>query len=73
MALIVCQAIAQEPAVNTERAKLQFLVGSFATETNIPARPSALKDSMAKGTSFVAWALDTTFLVIDDQSTPFGR
>ncbi len=73
MVLMIGQAVAQEPPANTERAKLQFLVGSFATDTYIPARPSAPNASTAKGTSVIAWALDSTFLLIDDESTLFGR
>ena len=77
--LIVCQGIAQKqassrdaltekPALDTERAKLQFLVGSFATETIIPAGPSAPKGATGKGTSVITWALDSMFLLIEEQS-----
>jgi hypothetical protein len=61
-------SLLQKPAVNTERAKLQFLVGSFATETNIPAGPTAPKSATGKGTSVISWALDSMFLLIDEQS-----
>ena len=69
MVLIVGQAIAQKQAADTtERAKLKFLVGSFATETNMPATPSAPKGATGKGTSVITWALDSMFLLIEEQS-----
>ncbi len=79
MLLIVEQAIAQKqtsspdsplqkPALDAERARLGFLVGSFATETNIPAMPSAPKGATGTGTSVITWALDSMFLLIDEQS-----
>jgi hypothetical protein len=71
MALIAGQAIAQgqATAVDTARAKLSFLVGDFATETNIPPIPSAPKGVTGKGTSVITWALDSMFLLIEEQST----
>ncbi len=79
MVLIVGQAIGQKvttprdsslpkPAFGTERAKLEFLVGSFVTETIIPPVPSAPKGAIGKGTSVITWALDSMFLSIDEQS-----
>ena len=62
------QGIAQELPGKAERAKLQFLVGSFATESTVPPMPMAPKGASGKGTSLVAWALDSTILVIDDDS-----
>jgi hypothetical protein len=72
MVLIVGQAIAQEPGAAAERAKLQFLVGRFATELHVPPLPAAPNGAAATGTSLIAWALDSTFLLIDDESTLFG-
>jgi hypothetical protein len=68
--LIVGQAIAQKQtsAVDTARAKLSFLVGNFATETNIPAMPLAPNGAIGKGTSVITWALDSMFLWIEEQS-----
>lgn len=66
--LIVGEAVAQKPASDTVRTKLQFLTGSFATETIIPESPSAPKGATGKGTSVIAWALDSMFLLIDEQS-----
>jgi hypothetical protein len=67
--LIACHANAQTPALNAERAKLQFLVGSFATEARIPPGPPAPKGATGKGTTVATWALDSTFLFIDDETT----
>ena len=61
-------SVMQKPASGGERVKLGFLVGSFKTETRIPPLPSLPKGATGKGTSVVAWALDSMFLVIDDQS-----
>jgi hypothetical protein len=61
-------SIMQKPAPTVERAKLGFLVGTFKTETRIPPMPSLPKGATGKGTSVVAWALDSMFLLIQDQS-----
>ena len=66
--LVVGQAAAQKPASDTVRTKLQFLTGGFATETIIPESPSAPKGATGKGTSVITWALDSMFLLIDEQS-----
>ncbi len=50
-----------------QRAKLDFLVGSFTTETNMPPQPMAPKGATGKGTSVIHWALDSMFLMIDEQ------
>jgi len=67
---IVSQAIAQKPpsAVDSARAKLQFLAGKFTTEVNMPPGPGMPKGATGKGTSLVIWALDSAFLMIDEQS-----
>ena len=57
------------PAIDAARARLSFLVGTFVTETTIPARSATSKSVTGKGTSAVAWALDSAFLAIDEQST----
>jgi hypothetical protein len=84
--LIVGQSLAQKqttptgtppvkPAAENERAKLKFLVGSFATQTSIPPIPSMPKGATGKGNSLITWALDSMFVLIDEQSenTLFGR
>ncbi len=58
----------QKPAPKTERGKLEFLVGSFTTATQIPPTPSAPKGATGKGTSVISWALDSMFLMIEEQS-----
>jgi hypothetical protein len=86
LVLIVSQAIAQKqtnsrdsllqkPSVVTERPKLKFLVGNYTTETSIPAGPSLPKGAMGKGTSVITWALDSMFLLIEEQSinSLFGK
>jgi len=84
--LIAGQAIAQKqpaahdslglkPALGAPRAKLNFLVGSFATETILPPGPSMPQGATGKGSSVISWALDSTVLLIDEQSlnTLFGQ
>jgi len=51
-----------------QRARVEFLVGTFATATNFPSTPSMPKGATGKGTSVITWALDSMFLSIDDQS-----
>lgn len=74
--LIVGQTAAQQTgAVDSARAKLQFLAGSFTTATMMPPGPSIPKGASGKGASVIAWTLDSMFLSIDEQSTNslFGR
>jgi hypothetical protein len=61
--------------IGTERGKLQFLVGTFITESSMPAKPSLPKGGTGKGTLVITWALDSTFLFIEDQSvnSVFGQ
>ncbi|HUL43384.1 MAG TPA: hypothetical protein VLY03_03395 [Bacteroidota bacterium] len=67
---IVSQAMAQKPppAVDSARAKLQFLAGRFTTEVSMPPGPGMPKGATGKGTSLIVWALDSAFLMIDEQS-----
>ena len=58
----------QKPVLDTGRARVDFLVGSFATSTYIPPMPSMPKGVTGKGTSVITWALDSMFLSIEDQS-----
>ncbi len=75
--LIASRAPSQQPKATADaaRAKLQFLVGSFVTETTMPPTPSAPGGATGKGTSTIRWTLDSMFLSIDEQSTNtlFGR
>ena len=61
-------ATSQTPGFGAERARVEFLVGTFATETYFPPLPSMPKGVTGKGTSVITWALDSMFLSIDDQS-----
>ena len=61
--------VSQKASPGIERARLNFLVGNFTTETSIPAGRAAPNGATGKGTTVVAWALDSMFLVIDEQST----
>jgi hypothetical protein len=61
-------SLLQKPSVDTERSKLKFLVGNYTTETSIPAGPSVPKGAIGKGTSVITWALDSMFLLIEEQS-----
>ncbi len=54
--------------IESARAKLSFLVGTFFTTIHIPPPPSKTKGADGSGSSVVNWALDSTFLLIDDQS-----
>lgn len=58
----------QQPTPGTERSRIEFLVGTFATATYIPSSPSLPKGATGKGTSAITWALDSTFLSIEEQS-----
>lgn len=72
--LLACQALAQKPANDSLRARLGFLVGSFATQTKIPPNPEIPNGGTGKGTAVISWALDSMFLSIDQQgsNTVFG-
>lgn len=58
----------QKPPSGTELARVEFLVGTFSTVTYIPPPPSMSKGATGKGTSVIAWALDSMFLSIEEQS-----
>ena len=64
-----------KPSAAGERSRLAFLVGSFTTETTIPASPALPKGASGKGTSVISWALDSMFLFIDEKSenSLFGK
>ena len=68
-------ALSASPAPDSVHARLGFLVGNFTTETTIPPVPEAPKGATGKGTSVIAWALDSKFLLIDEESmnSLFGR
>ncbi len=57
-----------KPTPGPERAKLAFLVGDFTTETHVMPSPMAESGGMGKGTSVMAWGLDSMFVVLDEQS-----
>jgi hypothetical protein len=59
---------AQKPGSGNERARIEFLVGTFATSTSIPPQPSIPNGATGKGTSVITWALDSMFLSIEEQS-----
>jgi hypothetical protein len=65
----------QKPGLVNERARVEFLVGSFTTATYIPPMRSMQKGVTGKGTSITTWALDSMFLMIEDESfnSLFGR
>jgi len=50
------------------RAKVEFLVGSFATVTNIPPSASIPKGATGKGTAVISWTLDSMFLSIENEN-----
>ncbi len=66
-------AMAQKP--DSARARLAFLVGSYTTETTMPKGPGAPDGAIGKGTSAITWALDSMFLVIEEESlnSLFGK
>ncbi len=65
----------QPSTASSERAKLGFLAGTFTTETVMPSSPAAPKGATGKGTSVITWALDSMFLIINDESVNslFGK
>ncbi len=50
------------------RSKVEFLVGSFTTVTNIPPSSSLPKGATGKGTSVISWTLDSMFLSIENEN-----
>src|ERR1041385_6520056 len=62
----------QKSSVASERAKLGFLAGTFTTETVIPSSKPSPNGATGKGTSTIAWGLDSMFLLINDE-TPRNR
>ncbi len=69
LALPFDQAPAQQAPSgrSTQLAKLSFLAGHFTTETTMPPQAMAPKGATGKGTSVITWALDSMFLMIDEQ------
>jgi hypothetical protein len=65
---VVDGSSSQNPVFGNERSRIEFLAGNFATATMIPASPSLPKGATGKGTSVVAWALDSMYLSIEEQS-----
>ena len=68
--LVAGQAVAQpkKPGLDADREKINFLTGSFVTETNMPASRAMPKGVTGKGTSIMSWALDSMFIQIEEQS-----
>ena len=58
----------QRPGAGPERAKLAFLAGSFNTETHLSASRTSPNGSVGKGSSSITWAVDSMYLLLDDQS-----
>lgn len=72
MALILGQSTSRAQKASDssafQRARVEFLVGNFATATYFPPNPSMPKGATGKGTSVIAWGLDSMFLSIEEQS-----
>ena len=72
IAIIFClsamygQTASESPAFL--RSKIEFLVGSFITITNIPPSASIPKGVSGKGTAVISWALDSMFLSIENEN-----
>jgi hypothetical protein len=66
---------AQGPAAGNERARLGFLAGSYTTVTTMPASATMPKGATGTGTSVMTWALDSMFIMIDEESmnSLFGK
>ena len=60
--------IMQKPDPAKERAKLSFLVGNFSTKTRILPTARSHKEAVGTGTSAISWTLDSTFLLVNEQS-----
>jgi hypothetical protein len=68
VATLAAQDMMQRPGPGPERAKLSFLIGSFATETHMPASPMNPEEIIAHGTSTMAYGVDSMWVFLDDQS-----
>jgi len=72
IAIIFClsnthgQTTSESPALL--RAKVEFLVGSFTTVTNIPPSSSMPKGATGTGNSVISWTLDSMFLSIENEN-----
>ena len=75
LAVACASAQDQKPATGKERDKLAFLAGSYTTETTIPPSASMPKGATGKGTCVIAWALDSMYLFVDEESVNslFGK
>lgn len=67
--LLASQTFSQKPTTDSVRARIGFLVGTFATETKIPPNKQIPNGGTGKGTSVITWALDSMFLAIEQQSS----
>lgn len=67
--LVAGQAFSQKPVTDSVRVKLDFLVGTFATETKMPPNLQMPNGGTGKGTVTVAWTLDSMFLAIEQQGS----
>jgi hypothetical protein len=66
---------AKETTAQDVRSHLQFLIGNFTTTTIIPPGRMAPKGATGTGTSVLKWALDSMFVLIDEEgmNNVFGK
>ena len=60
--------VLQKPGMSAESGKIKFLEGSYTTTTFIPPMPSMSKGATGKGTTDISWALDSMFLMVEEES-----
>ncbi len=68
MSFTLLQAQGAAPLQGPERAKLAFLIGTYTTETHMMSGRMGGKGAAGKGTSVLAWGVDSMFVILDDQS-----
>ena len=59
----------QKPGTGPEWAKLAFLAGTFTTETHLSPSRMSPNGSVGKGSASLTWAVDSVYLLLDDQSS----
>ncbi len=67
LAQLAAQDMMQRPGPGPERTRLSFLVGTFTTETHMPPSPMNPEEVVGRGTSTLAYGVDSMFVLLDEQ------